>query len=261
MVKDADITVEEARGLVSNPVLWPRVRDFLWNFAPQVHESWLGSSVVRWLGGEESSPPPHHPTTPPLHHLTTPPPNHPTLSSPRVKRLVLESLGVEPCFHAFPKEDGSRLLLLDAATLESLVQWLGALACAEELRKITDGAAVKALKAALPGVYPEVFGYVAYFGNFDFRRKGAETPSLEDKIVQAGCELMSVALSGLPAALVSRLKLKFAKDSAFASLASRIASGAEDGRETLDARREKIRSHVFKLLKLKFPEAYLLCCS
>ena len=234
MAKDADITVEEARGLVSNPVLWPRVRDFLWDFAPQVHASWLDGDASRF----------------PL--LAT---------SPRVKRLVLESLGVEPCFHAFPKEDGSRLLLLDAATLESLVQWLGALACAEELRKITDGAAVKALKAALPGVYPEVFGYVAYFGNFDFRRKGAEMPSLEDKVVQAGCELLSVALSGLPAALLSRLKLKFAKDSAFASLASRIASGAEDGRETPDARREKIRSHVFKLLKLKFPEAYLLCCS
>ena len=35
------IEMDEARALVADDVLWPRVRDFLWNFAPQVHESWL----------------------------------------------------------------------------------------------------------------------------------------------------------------------------------------------------------------------------
>ncbi len=228
---DGVIDRDGARALVGNAALWPHVRDFLWDFAPQVHASWLddASLVSRFA------------------------------TSPRVKRLVLESLGIAPCFHAFPKEDGSRLLLLDAATLESLVRWLGALACAEELRKITDGATVKALKAALPGVYPEVFGYVAYFSNLDFQRRGAETPRVEETVVRAGHEVLSVALSGLPAALVSRLKFKFAKDSAFASLASRLVS--EDGREPLAARRAKAQAQVLKLLKLKFPEAYLLCCS
>ena len=36
-----DVTVEEARNLVADQALWPRVRDFLWDFAPQVHPSWL----------------------------------------------------------------------------------------------------------------------------------------------------------------------------------------------------------------------------
>ena len=238
---DGVIDMEQARAIVGNAVLWPRVRDFLWDFAGQVHPSWLADlekpePLARSEGRTDF-----------LH-----------LDSPRVKRFVLESLEVAPCFHAFPKNDGSRLLLLDVATLESIARWLGALACAGELRRITGGAAVRALKAALPGIYPEVFGYVAYFSGLDSRRGGAEVPRLEDKIVQTGCESLSVALSALPAALVSRLKFKFAKDSVFASL---VPSGAEEGRETSDARREKVRAHVFKLLKLKFPEAYSLCCS
>ena len=166
-----------------------------------------------------------------------------------------------PCFHGFPKDDGSRLLLLDAATLEGIARWLGTLACAEELRRITDGAAVRALKAALPGVYPEVFGYVAYFSGFDVQRGEVEARRVEETIVRTGHEFLMTALSGLPASLVSRLKFKLPKDSPFAALASCIMSDAEGGRETLDARREKVRSHIFKLLKLKFPEAYSLCCS
>ena len=88
-------------------------------------------------------------------------------SSPRVKRYVLSSLGVEPCFHRFPKEDGSRLLLLDGETLELIVKWLGALSCAGALRRVTNGATVRELKAALSGVYPEVFGYTMYFGSLE----------------------------------------------------------------------------------------------
>lgn len=238
---DRIIGMDEARALVGNAALWPRVREFLWDFARQVHPSWLADlENLEPLAGLERR-------TDLLR-----------LDSPRVRRFILAQLEVAPCFHAFPKDDGSRLLLLDAATLEDVARWLGALACAEELRVITGGAAVRELKAALPGIYPEVFGYVAYFSGLDSRRGGAEVPRLEDKIVQTGCESLSVALSALPAALVSRLKFKFAKDSVFASL---VPSGAEEGRETSDARREKVRSHVFKLLKLKFPEAYSLCCS
>jgi len=243
----ADMTIEDARALVSDRTLWPLVRVFLWDFATQVHESWLqgldwrgaldarrgdGSSFVQCL-----------------------------MSSPRAKRFVLSSLGVEPCFHTFPKEDGSRLLLLDGGTLVSVVKWLGALACAEELRRVTCGADVKALKAALPGVYPEVFGYTAYFRGLDSQQDGAETRGLEEKIAQAGWGFLSAALSGLPSSLVSRLKFKFPKDSVFAALASSVPQDFEEGRRKPDARREKIRSHMSKLLKLKFPEAYSLCCS
>ena len=232
MDEGANITIEEARELVSDRTLWPLVRDFLWDFAPQVHESWLpGSSQVSRL-----------------------------MSSPHVKRYVLSSLGVEPCFHAFPKGDFSRILLLDGATLESVVKWLGALACAESLRRVTDGATVRELKAAFPGVYPEVFGYTMYFGGFSMRG-GAEAQSLQAEIVEEGCAVLLSALSNLPPPLVSRLKFKFPKDSPFGSLASRLAPTSGDGREKSDAGREKARSRVSKLLKLKFPEAYKLCCS
>jgi len=228
---DGVIDMEEARAIVGNAALWPRVRDFLWDFAGQVHESWLEG-----IAGEGMS------------------------DAPRVKRFILAQLEVAPCFHAFPKDDGSRLLLLDGVTLEDIVRWLGAIVCVEDLRRVTDGATVKALKAAFPGVYPEVFGYVAYFNGLGFQRRAAAR-SVGEAIVLAGHEFLATALSGLPASLVSRLKFKFPKNSPFADLASRIMSGAEEGHETLDARREKARSHIFKLLKLKFPEAYSLCCS
>ena len=151
MDKVADITIEEARELVSDGRLWPLVRDFLWDFAPQVHESWLED-----LGRETPDERREDETT--TSRVSS------FMSSPRVKRYVLDSLGVEPVFHTFPKEDGSRLLLLDGKTLESIVKWLGALSCADALRRVTDGATVRELKAALPGVYPEVFGYTMYFG-------------------------------------------------------------------------------------------------
>ena len=91
--------MDEARALVADQTLWPRVRDFLWDFASQVHASWLEGSVA---------------------------PNYQTLlASPRLKRHILDSLRVTPCFHTFPKGDWSRLLLLDGATLEEIAKWLG----------------------------------------------------------------------------------------------------------------------------------------
>ena len=153
MEKAEAITLDEARELVGDAALWPRMRDFLWDFAPQVHESWLGGLAVRWLGSEGSAQS--------QDNAAAQLPNYLTASSPRVKRFILESLGVEPFFHDFPKDDWSRLALLDGATLLEIAKWLGALACAGELRRVTNGATVRELRTALRGVYPEVFGFTA----------------------------------------------------------------------------------------------------
>ena len=209
---DGVISMEDARALVGDAKLWPRVRNFLWDFAPQVHESWLE-------------------------------PNQLSLrDSPRVKRYILDSLGVEPCFHAFPKEDGSRILLLDGVTLESAAKWLGALACAESLRRVTSGEVVRELKSKLRGIYPEVFSYTAYFGEFASRRD-AEAQSLQTVVVEEGYSLLQSVVANLSSPLVARLKFKLPKGlCASASL------------------REVKLSAVLKLFKLKFPEAYKLCC-
>ena len=238
MPNAVNITLDEARELVSNRLLWSRVRDFLWDFAPQVHESWLEPNQLSLM------------------------------DSPRVKRYILDSLGVEPCFHTFPKEDGSRILLLDGATLESTAKWLGALACAESLRRVTSGEVVRGLRTKLRGIYPEVFSYTAYFKENDFQRRDAyppaegcpqsgcpsrgETQRLEDEVVSTGYNMLFSAIAGLPASLVSRLKLKLPKSlcdlCAFAPL-------------RLKERSSQINlSAVLKLFKLKFPEAYKLCC-
>ena len=235
MAEGADRMIEEARELVSNRLLWPLVRDFLWDFAPQVHSSWVEDLFSRRDAEAQSG-------KASLESLCDSATLRET-KSPRVKRYILSSLGVEPCFHTFPKDDGSRLLLLDGATLESIAKWLGALACADALRRVTDGATVRELKAALSGVYPEVFGYTMYFGEFVSRRD-AEAQGLQTVVVEEGYTLLLSALSNVPSSLVSRLKFKLPKGlSASASL------------------REMKLSCIFKLLKLKFPEAYKLCCS
>ena len=220
MPNAVNITLDEARELVSNRLLWSRVRDFLWDFAPQVHESWLEPNLLSFR------------------------------DSPRVKRYILESLGVEPCFHAFPKEDGSRILLLDGATLEAIAKWLGAIVLADDLRRVMDGATVRALKASLSGVYPEVFGFTAYFSGIDLKRKDAETrgegaPSAEN-VVSTGLSMIDALLAPLPEALVSRLKLKLPKDTSAPA--------------PLRSKPEACGKALAKLLKLKFPEAYKLCC-
>ena len=214
MPNAVNITLDEARELVSNRLLWPRVSEFLWDFAPQVHESWLEPKQLSFR------------------------------DSPRVKRYILESLGVEPSFHTFPKEDGSRILLLDGANLESTAKWLGALACAESLRRVTSGEVVRELKSKLRGIYPEVFGYTAYFKDLD-SRGGAEARS-EDivaEVVANGYGLLFSAFSKLPASVVSRAKFKLPKD-------LRVSASP----------REIDLPVVLKLFKLKFPEAYKLCC-
>ncbi len=226
--------MDEARELVADAALWPRVRDFLWDFAAQVHVSWL-EGLDNLEGLEQRN-------------------DLALLDSPHVKRHILETLGVEPCFHTFPKDDGSRLILLDGATLESLVKWLGALACSDALRKVTDGATVRALKAALPGVYPEVFGFAAYFGKWKI--ENGEWIIGKDDVPQIsclGCRILFSVLSSLPAPLLRRLELKLPKNSQ--------TSDAGTASEVPDSQFSTFNfQFIAKLLKLRFPEACSLCC-
>ena len=208
-----DVTIDEARALVADRALWPRVRDFLWDFAPQVHPSWVED----------------------LPHVSG------LMSSPRVRRYVLDSLGVEPCFHPFPKDDGSRILLLDGETLESVAKWLGALACVESLRRVTSGEVVRGLKASLPGIYPDVFGYTMYFK--DFVSSGDADAQ---RIPEEGCKILFSVLSKLSGQLVRRMELKLPKGLCDLCLSAPL--------------REINHAVILKLLKLKFPEAYKLCC-
>ena len=214
------MTVEDARELVSDQLLWPLVRDFLWDFSSQVHESWIEG--IPGLSGDSG-----------------------VSSGSRVNRYILSSLGVEPCFHAFPKDDLSRVLLLDAATLESVAKWLGALACAESLRRVTDGATVRKLKASLSGVYPEVFGYTASFKNLvSSEATDLRGEDIAADVAEKGYGLLFSVFSVFPEAVVSRVRFKLPKN-------LRISASP----------REVDPSVVSKLLKLKFPEAYKLCCS
>ena len=219
---DRMIDVDAARALVADAALWPRVRDFLWDFAPQVHGSWLEDLGRATL-------------------------DEGLMSSPRVKRFILSALGIEPCFHAFPKDDWSRLVLLDGQTLELIVKWLGALACAGGLRRVTDGKTVRALKAALPGVYPEVFGYTMYFKREE--RDVRDERNRRDEaghVVAVGLSMLMSLLADVPSPILSRFRFKLPK-SLCDSAAPRL-------------KKETCGAVVAKLLKLKFPEAYRLCC-
>ena len=231
-----DITLEEARELVSDRALWPRIRDFLWDFAPQIHPSWMEG--MPWYGMLDES------RRPDVSSL---------MASPRVKAYVLSSLGVEPCFHTFPKEDGSRLLLLDGATLESIAKWLGALVMADRLRLVTDGSIVRELKAALPGVYPEVFSYTAYFSRIDSLRDAADgkptgVPDAK-AVVGNGVRLLFSCLGDVEDALARRAVLKI----------PRPFGGLCEPRDRKAAAPAGLQT-VNKILKLKFPEAHSLCC-
>ena len=126
------------------------------------------------------------------------------------------------------------------------MKWLGAIACADELRRTTDGKTVRELKSALPGIYPDVFGFTMYFKGMDVPRKDAETPSGVDGIIFIGVSLLMSILADLPRSLVSRLTFKFPKKFCAAA--------------PLRLKRETGAMAVSRLLKLKFPEAYKLCC-
>jgi len=233
MAKKEDITIEQARELVSDAILWPLARTFLWDFATQIHESWIDGlwPVTPEAEGGDA------PVAALVRGLS---------SSPRVKRLILSSLGVEPCFHAFPKDDWSRLLLLDCATLESVAKWLGALACSGSLRHVTDGATVRSLKTSLAGVYPEVLTYTMYFKSLaaaNVERSGGES------FASIGLAMLLSLLSGIPAPLLDRLRLKLPRDLC-----------SEWPPRDAGVKKAVVQDSLHRLLKLKFPEAYSLCC-
>ena len=227
---DSLIDIAAARSLVADTALWPRVRDFLWDFAPSIHPSWLEEMESLKMKG-------FNPQAIKLSNYQT------------IKLFILSTLGIEPCFHAFPKDDWSRLILLDGQALELIVKWLGALSCADSLRRVTDGATVRALKAELSGVYPEVFGYTAYFSGFDLAAKNASGAKKPEEVLSVGIELLSSLLAACPEPLVKRFKLKLPKK--LCELG--IANGEKQERISAGGA-------VKKLLKLKFPEAYRLCC-
>ncbi len=207
-----DLTIDDARALVNDETLWPRLRDFLWDFAPQIHPSWLPEIP---LAGELAS-------------------------SPREKAWLLKTLGVTTgFFHTFPKDDFSRIALLDGALLLDLVRWLGVLHNAPALRRVTDGARVRALKAALPGAYPEAFPYTAYFRAED---TGAVAPAPE-AVLADGMGILLAALKNAPVAVVDRLRKKLPRE----------LSHVEEGKAPAPG-------EFARLLKLKFREAYSLCC-
>lgn len=225
MTEAGNITVEKARELVADQLLWPRVRDFLWDFAPSIHPSWIEWKLGRLEDAE----------------------------SGRVRRYILDSFGVGPLFHGFPREDGSRLALLDGAKLLEIAGWLGALACAKQLRNVVDGGTVRALKAALPGIYPDVFGYTAYFAASGLEAADAEVAKGADEIASVGLGIILSRLGACPPALVERVKLKFPHPL--------VARAAESGRGAPEAAGASRDAALKKLFKLKFPEAYSLCYS
>lgn len=219
---DGLIDIDSARALVSDAALWPRVRGFLWNFASQIHPSHLATLPL-----------PAVPSLPAVSALQ---------SSPRVSRWILRELSVDPCFHPFPADDLSRLLLLDSDTLVSVARWLGALAAADALRRVTRGPDVAALKTALPGVYPAVFSYAPYFAKSALPPASDPSP---DAIQTLGFSLLHATLAHLPPPLLRRLALKLPKGS------------LPDHQTTKPPNRQTVQL----LLKLRFPEAYSLCCS
>ena len=140
------------------------------------------------------------------------------------------------------------------------MKWLGALALADELRRVTDGATVRALKAALPGVYPDVFGYVAYFRGLEVLKLGSlevETvdgeKNIAETVISTGYAFLFSAVSDLPASLVSRLRLK---------LPNRETSKPLNLQSSIETSKPlNLQTSILKLLKLKFPKDYALCCS
>ena len=70
-------------------------------------------------------------------------------------------------FKVYPKGDLRRLEFLDEESRAAIDRWLDGLAKAEDWKKVLDGRKVKEIKAAYPGVYPEVFRYLPYFARFE----------------------------------------------------------------------------------------------
>lgn len=79
-------------------------------------------------------------------------------------------------FVVHPKGDARRVEYLGADVRRRIELWKTALLKAGEWRRIVDGAKVRELKAAYPGIYPEVFRYTSYFARHLDGATGGEFP-------------------------------------------------------------------------------------
>lgn len=208
------IDMKDARALVRDERRWPLVRRFLFGFA-----SLADAARVDAACGEGTAS---------------------RCGTPRVDAFVCERLGVAPIFHMFPADDGSRLLLLPAETYKRLGLWLAALARAEELRSVISGARVRELKAALPGVYPEVLKVAPYFHKWRLPQADG------DDFVVNGLRYLATTLKDLPVELLGRQRLRFPVE-------------LEAGFTPLEG--EVAFAEVARLMQLQFPEEYAICCS
>lgn len=132
----------------------------------------------------------------------------------RLCRYALAKLGVEPCFHSFPKDDGSRILLLKTSQILVLAEWLGALSYEPALRRTIRGASVKRLEHELADSYPMVFRRSNYYKSWHERLWGSVGSQpreiTEPAIVKEhGMQLLMTILGALPQALLHRMILRF----------------------------------------------------
>ena len=209
-MNDSAISLADARPLVASP-LWPRIRAFLWDFASLCDPARLAAAA----GGSGDAAP---------RSLDL-------LGSPRVAAGALRALGLSPFFHSSPATDASRLLLLSREDYDRLAQFLGVVAFAPALRRVTAGADVRALRAALPGVYPATLAFTAYFRRHEplFERLVPAGEAANPAVVfAAGHRLLAAALSDLPPALLLRQRLRFPEGSPADAALAREAS--PDGR-------------------------------
>ena len=230
------LSLADARTLVATP-LWPRIRAFLWQFETLCDESRIRSKVLKFEGSQVPDSEPANLRTCELANALA--------ATPRVAASALRALGVSPFFHSFPSADASRLLLLSREDYDRLAQFLGVIARAPALRRVTAGAEVRALKAAIPD-YRETLSFAAYFHKHEsfFKQvaseEGSQVPKFESSKVPApepanlrtcepanilatGHSILATALSTLPPELLLRQRLRFPAgspaESALASLA------------------------------------------
>jgi hypothetical protein len=249
----ASLGLEEARALVASP-LWPRIRAFLWDFASLCDPARLAAALAP-AGGSGDFP-------------------RSLADSPRAARAAEQALGVSPFFHSFPAADSSHLLLLSREDYDRLAQFLGTVALAPALRCVTAGAEVRALKAALPGVYPETLAFAAYFHKHEplFKKvASADAVANAEAICAAGHSILAAALSDLPPELLLRQRLRFPAgspaDAAFGGASSPSepqASGSADhpvvGIQHSELAGEA-RAAALLALRLSNPTEYSTLCS
>ena len=253
VARRSSLGLEEARALVASP-LWPRIRAFLWNFASLCDPARLTAAFeAPSSNGEEQAEGAGDPLVTRHSSLVT---AEGLLGSPRTARAAEKALGLSSFFHGFPAEDSSRLLLLSREDYDRLAQFLGVVALAPALRRVALGAEVRALKAALSGVYPEALSYAAYFGKFATLFKqfapadGAANPTT---VQSTGHSILAAAFSGLPPELLLRQRLRFP--------ASSPADAALGGAGSPGGPRKEAAQAANLALKLFNPSEYRTLCS